>query len=730
MVVPSATVFFSSGCLVVLELVASRLVARELGSSVYTWTAIVSVVLAGLALGLYGGGRIADRCHARRALAVVFGLASAACVATVVLDNLLGHWLGLWRLGWPGHVLVHVGIIFPLPAALLGAIGPIAVKMALERGLPAGRATGAVYAWAAAGGAVGVLLTGFLLIPALGSATLLWLLGAALLAVAVLYWISCWAMYLWAMVFVALATAGMSGDTWAQEAGAAAFLREGPDPNLVYLDERPSGRLVVRRVSRRPDTRVFLQDNYARSEVVMGDAVHLRQFHAKVYAGLTQGLSGDGRNLAFMVLGAGGYVFPRYLKACWPDSALDVVETDTGAAKAGEAALGFQRHPAIKIVVEEARRYVNLLAAGGRAGESGKRYDFVYNDAPGAGAVPPPLTTWEFYERIAGLLAEEGVYLTHLRDVCQAGRLVGAVVNTAREVLPYVYVIADRPSRTWGNATFVVVAAKRPLDPRAILQEHRAHLEFRVLDESEIRSLRERGGAVLTDDYAPVETLRAPAVRQGAQEELARRYIQKAEDLQDEYQYDQSIRWYERAWEADPSVAVEAYEQIGLLSVARSRPEAAVESFRRAIEAHARTGEGRSVIGSVHMNLGLLLGRAGKFEEAKAHRLEAVKWFRSELEDDPSAVVLWESLGDTCAALGDFPGASDAFGRAAALEPQSPSHYEKLARALERQHRYDEAVATVRKHVKLMREQGRRDVATQLDQYIEVLEWKKLKQRK
>jgi len=179
--------------------------------------------------------------------------------------------------------------------------------------------------------------------------------------------------------------------------------------------------------------------------------------------------------------------------------------------------------------------------------------------------------------------------------------------------------------------------------------------------------------------------------------------------------------------EADPSQAVEVYEQIGLLSVARNRPEAAVESFRRAIEFHAQTGAGRSSVGSIHMNLGLLLGRMGRLDEAKEHRLEAVKWFRIELGENPGSVVLWESLGDTAAALGDFPGASEAFGRAVALEPENPSHYQKLARALELQHRYDEAIAVVHKHVKLMRQQGRRDVATQLDQYVEVLAWKKLK---
>jgi hypothetical protein len=63
-----------------------------------------------------------------------------------------------------------------------------------------------------------------------------------------------------------------------------------------------------------------------------------------------------------------------------------------------------------------------------------------------------------------------------------------------------------------------------------------------------------------------------------------------------------------------------------------------------------------------------------------------------------------------------------------ALEPRNPAHYEKLARALEFQGRYAEALDAARNQVKLLQELGRRDQARQLGQYIELLEYKKVKQ--
>jgi len=48
LLVPGATAFFTGGCTVILVLVASRLIARSVGTSLYTWTSILGVGLAGL----------------------------------------------------------------------------------------------------------------------------------------------------------------------------------------------------------------------------------------------------------------------------------------------------------------------------------------------------------------------------------------------------------------------------------------------------------------------------------------------------------------------------------------------------------------------------------------------------------------------------------------------------------------------------------------------------------
>lgn len=729
LLVPSATVFFTGGCFAVLVLVAYRLVARSLGASLYTWTSILGVALTGLAVGHYLGGRIADRYHPRRAVAVLFGLSSAACIGLVVANNILTGGTWLWWFYWPSHVLLHVSLVLLVPSTLLGAICPVVAKMAVGSVTTnVGRTIGVVYAWAAAGGIVGTFLAGFFLIVAFENTAILWFLGAALLLVAVLYWISCWAMYLWGMVFIALATMGMADEPWAQEAGTAALLRERPDPNVVFEAETLYGHLAVRRTDRRPDTRVFVQGALPGEEKVIQDAVHLPAPYLKVFAELTRGLLGDRKSPALLVLGAGGYVFPRYAKAAWPDCRVDVVEVDPGVTLAAREAFGLDDEAALRTIPMDARCYLDQVRKTAAPERPAPKYDFIYEDAVHDGVVPFPLVTKECNDAIAGLLADDGVYLAHLVDIYPEGRLLGRVVNTISETFPHVYVVVGRSGSPAVRDVCIVIATRRTLDPQTLLDGSGKYAEFSSLDDTQIAALKKGcDGAVLTDEYAPVENLLAPVRETQATAILARKYFDQAREFQAQNHPEASVQAYREALQLDPSLAVEAHEQMGLICLGQGKLQMAAESFRQAIAAHDGSGAGRQVMGAVHRHLGLVLGRMDQLKEGKEQLRRAVDWFRIELQENPGNVVLWEQLGETSATLGDFKGASDAFEKAVALEPRNPSHYQKLARALERQHRYDDAVAVVRKHVQLVKEQGRRDLESQLAQYIDVLKYNKVK---
>ena len=63
---PYALAFTSSLCIMILELVSSRLVAQHVGSSLTVWTSVIGIILGGICLGNVLGGRLSDRVDPRR----------------------------------------------------------------------------------------------------------------------------------------------------------------------------------------------------------------------------------------------------------------------------------------------------------------------------------------------------------------------------------------------------------------------------------------------------------------------------------------------------------------------------------------------------------------------------------------------------------------------------------------------------------------------------------------
>ncbi len=84
--VPHAVFFVSCACIMVVELVASRLIASHLGSSLYTWTAVIGVMLAGITAGNVIGGRLANRRQPEATLGWLFLAAALACLVALGLN--------------------------------------------------------------------------------------------------------------------------------------------------------------------------------------------------------------------------------------------------------------------------------------------------------------------------------------------------------------------------------------------------------------------------------------------------------------------------------------------------------------------------------------------------------------------------------------------------------------------------------------------------------------------
>jgi hypothetical protein len=143
-------------------------------------------VLAGLSLGNFLGGWLADRYPPAKTLAWLF-LVSGLLTFSVLWFN---QWAATQRhpesIGWQIWVILVVSWIFLLPSVALGTISPVAASLALSFSQKTGSTVGNVYAWGTLGSILGTFLTGFVLIDQLGSHAIIQLVSAALLIMGVL----------------------------------------------------------------------------------------------------------------------------------------------------------------------------------------------------------------------------------------------------------------------------------------------------------------------------------------------------------------------------------------------------------------------------------------------------------------------------------------------------------------------------------------------------------------
>jgi predicted membrane-bound spermidine synthase len=573
-VLPGTTIFLASVCVMMVEIVAGRLAARHIGSSLYTWTAVIGVILGGITLGYYIGGRLADSFAAKKIIGRLLVASSYACIAAIILNNLVGEWTFLWRMEMAQRVLCHIAIVFFIPSTLIGAISPIAIKMALESKLHSGRTVGKMYALGAAGSILGTFLAGFWLIGSIGTVNTLWVTAITLLAIALICQPRSVMIHMNSLIIVFFAVTGITHWKWAQDIGSTMSLRQVHEPDILYETESQYGYVAVHQLSKQPDERQFVQDNLkSHSQIIMGEIRNLRFFYVRVYGAVTRRAAAGKEKLHTLSIGGGGYVFPRYILDLWPGSSVDVAEIDPVVTEAATQEFGLSKDTPIRTINLDGRNYVDDLLKKRQQGQQIPQYDFIYMDAFNDLSVPFQLVTHQFNEKIFNILAADGVYLTNIIDMYKGGKVVASFVKTIRQTFPYIYVIT-RHSNYNLPANFIVIASKRPLNLENINSEDNlADAELVISGRNNLAELdKTTGSIILDDDYVPVEIFMTPVVREMSSVTIADIYVKQAEQLSLAGKLEEAVTKYRMAMQICPAFSAMASYSISQILAGRGKP--------------------------------------------------------------------------------------------------------------------------------------------------------------
>jgi len=501
-------VFITGACVLVVEVVATRILAPYFGNTIYSYSSILGVVLAALSIGYYFGGRLADNRPEEKLFYSIVALGGAAIfllhILTITLLPTLSDTLSI-----TSGPLVASAFLFLPPAVLLGTLSPFAIKLqqvyAPSKGV--GTIAGEMFFWSTLGSIAGSLLTGFVLVPYFGVDHII--LGVGFLVIS--------------LGLVPLLI--LNGKRFRFKGGlfllaALMFVTQAPviadvtniPGTLVYRDDGLYERISIYddQLNGRP-ARFFQQDR-SYSGAMYLDSNELAYDYTKYYS-VYKLLKPDTREA--LVIGGGAYSIPKALLQDSPDMHVDVSEIEPSLYDLGQKYFKVPKTDRLTNYTEDGRRLLS---------KSDKTYDLIFSDVYySAYSVPAHFTTQEFFELARDRMNQDGVFVANLIGSLdqQTPSFILSEMRTFQKAFPNSYFFASGSPDSLSTQNIVFVGSKSDkkldLNSEAVTRQDDptlARLGSKAVDP---RNFDLGQYPVLTDNYAPIEYLLTPVLRQQKQ---------------------------------------------------------------------------------------------------------------------------------------------------------------------------------------------------------------------
>ena len=526
MLAVGSAVLISGAVLLGVEIAASRVLSPFFGNSLFVWGSLIGVVLAGLALGYWLGGTLADRFPHPLLLVGVIAVGAAAVLAVPLVDQEVLEWVVGWDPGPRANPLVAATVLFLPASVVLATVSPIAVRLRARSLGSVGRTAGHLFALSTAGSIAGTIGTSFWLLPELGTGQLFAAGATALFAAATI--VAAVERLLVVVAAGALAVAGAgavavelapdrtgtlsaaASRNWSpiyrarSEAGAISSIAESFD--ILYQKETRYHRLFV---AQDEETRYLRFDASIQSAMYRGQPYRTRLRYADFFH-LGLAYNPDARDVLFIGLGAGSA--PKRLWRDFPSLRIQAVELDPVVRDVAYRYFGLPRDDRLQVDVEDGRRWLD---------RHDRRFDVIMIDAFFADSIPFHLYTTEFLELVRNRLRPGGVVVTNT---------IGAMAGTGSEMLRSLYrtyrsqfptvllhpvsLPAEEDVTDFRNVIFVATEQPAPSENFLLSRWSEIRERFRTVPDLR-KPIQDRwaspldldGVPILTDDYAPTDSL-------------------------------------------------------------------------------------------------------------------------------------------------------------------------------------------------------------------------------
>lgn len=484
-----------SAASMVVEIAAGRLIAPYVGMSLYTWTAIIAVVLGGLSVGHWIGGRLAAPGVDRAGLSRRTGIAFLGAALTTLGALPALHWAAAVVLPMGLNPLLAIiavtTLAFVAPSLAAGVVSPLLTKMAIdERPHDAGRILGRMYALGAAGAIAGTLLAGFLFIGWVGSRGTIFATAGVYAALGAGFLLVRPARRAVPAIATTLLLAIGIGAWGSQTRAFETPCNVETSYYCIRVDDfapmtgRPSGVMVIDHMAHGVNDREAPELLYSQYLQFVDEVTRRRH---------------RGPALSAYFIGGGAFTLPRAWQAAYPQFDALVAEIDPGVTQAAVDRLWFNPDERVRVEAADGRLLLQSLPAE-------PRFDVVFGDAFHDFTIPAHLVTREFHDAIAARLNPGGTYVMNVVESRENPEFLRALVKTLHLSFTSVEVwLEHEDAKSTGRVTYVVLAGSTPLPTYRMDSTFGIERRWWRVPEAAFGPFDD--APILTDDFAPVDRL-------------------------------------------------------------------------------------------------------------------------------------------------------------------------------------------------------------------------------
>lgn len=490
--------FGSGAAVMAMELIISRILTPVFGSSTYTWGSLIGLVLTGLSLGYFLGGRIADKDPKfKKICAIIFSAGLYIVFIPFIAPGVLGFTLTALPQNQFSSLFATFILVF-FPTTLLGFVSPYVIKLGTEALHKVGNISGTLYSISTAGSIFGTFLTIFVLIPTMDVRTVLFGVGVVLMIMSLLGLKTAPKIITVAVIIILFTPSSSLVTGFMPHIGTLVIEKETPYSHLDVVDS--------------DNTRTMYLNGLRHSQMDKDNPNDLLLTYSK-YFHLGQLFNPQLEKILFV--GGGGFSGPKNFLETYPDSLIDVVEIDPDVIEAAKTYFFLKDNPRLKIFNEDARTFLM---------DSDKKYDLIILDAYAADYVPFHLLTQEYFQILNDHLEPGGVVVSNLIGSLEGDTsdLPRSVYKTMKNSFPTVYVFTTNEVRIGNIQNLIFVATQDKvqfdrIDLESLSYQNKANnllSDINYLENYYPSGMRTDNVSILTDDFSPVEIMINPVTSQ------------------------------------------------------------------------------------------------------------------------------------------------------------------------------------------------------------------------